>query len=44
MRGGSRSCPGPRPRYEIFVHPPAVAGVHIRFGSVARGGHGNCAG
>ncbi|HEY0889683.1 MAG TPA: NAD-glutamate dehydrogenase [Nocardioides sp.] len=30
--------PDPRPRYEIFVHAPSVEGVHLRFGSVARGG------
>lgn len=30
--------PAPRPRFEIFVHSPRVEGVHLRFGSVARGG------
>ncbi|WP_338143128.1 NAD-glutamate dehydrogenase [Nocardioides pantholopis] len=30
--------PQPRPRFEIFVHSPRVEGVHLRFGSVARGG------
>ncbi len=30
--------PEPRPRYEIFVYSPRVEGVHLRFGSVARGG------
>ncbi|MGO4200992.1 NAD-glutamate dehydrogenase domain-containing protein [Rhodococcus sp. TAF43] len=30
--------PEPRPRREIFVHSPSVAGVHMRFGTVARGG------
>ncbi|MFG1792706.1 NAD-glutamate dehydrogenase [Nocardia sp. NPDC049149] len=30
--------PKPRPRFEIFVCSPRVAGVHLRFGSVARGG------
>ncbi|WP_420879322.1 NAD-glutamate dehydrogenase domain-containing protein [Rhodococcus sp. (in: high G+C Gram-positive bacteria)] len=30
--------PQPRPRHEIFVYSPSVAGVHMRFGSVARGG------
>ncbi|WP_430334340.1 NAD-glutamate dehydrogenase domain-containing protein [Rhodococcus sp. ACT016] len=30
--------PEPRPRHEIFVYSPEVAGVHMRFGSVARGG------
>ncbi|PSK97142.1 glutamate dehydrogenase (NAD) [Murinocardiopsis flavida] len=30
--------PAPRPRYEMFVYSPRVEGVHLRFGSVARGG------
>ncbi|GAB3660706.1 NAD-glutamate dehydrogenase [Actinocorallia lasiicapitis] len=30
--------PQPRPKYEIFVYSPRVEGVHLRFGSVARGG------
>ncbi|WP_243795896.1 NAD-glutamate dehydrogenase [Saccharopolyspora gloriosae] len=30
--------PEPRPEYEIFVYSPRVEGVHLRFGSVARGG------
>ncbi|RKS76462.1 glutamate dehydrogenase [Actinomadura pelletieri DSM 43383] len=30
--------PEPRPVYEIFVYSPRVEGVHLRFGSVARGG------
>lgn len=30
--------PEPRPRYEVFVYSPRVEGVHLRFGSVARGG------
>ncbi len=30
--------PEPRPRFEIFVYSPAVEGVHLRFGAVARGG------
>ena len=30
--------PLPRPRFEIFVHSPRVEGVHLRGGSVARGG------
>ncbi|TKI61273.1 NAD-glutamate dehydrogenase [Nocardioides jishulii] len=30
--------PEPRPAFEIFVHSPRVEGVHLRFGSVARGG------
>ncbi|MDF2823048.1 MAG: NAD-glutamate dehydrogenase, partial [Mycobacterium sp.] len=30
--------PLPRPKFEIFVYSPRVEGVHLRFGSVARGG------
>ncbi|WP_462402804.1 NAD-glutamate dehydrogenase [Pseudomonas sp. Marseille-QA0332] len=30
--------PRPVPKYEIFVYSPRVEGVHLRFGSVARGG------
>ncbi|GAA4478117.1 hypothetical protein GCM10023094_21520 [Rhodococcus olei] len=30
--------PHPRPRFEIFVCSPRVEGVHLRFGTVARGG------
>ncbi|MCZ2327874.1 NAD-glutamate dehydrogenase [Bartonella sp. F02] len=30
--------PEPRPYREIFVYGPEVEGVHLRFGSVARGG------
>lgn len=30
--------PEPRPRFEIFVYSPQVEGVHLRGGSVARGG------
>ncbi|WP_445256790.1 NAD-glutamate dehydrogenase [Nocardioides aurantiacus] len=30
--------PAPRPRFEIFVYSPRVEGVHLRFGTVARGG------
>ncbi|WP_343315110.1 NAD-glutamate dehydrogenase [Brucella sp. BE17] len=30
--------PDPRPYREIFVYGPEVEGVHLRFGSVARGG------
>ncbi|MFT3899720.1 MAG: NAD-glutamate dehydrogenase [Gordonia sp. (in: high G+C Gram-positive bacteria)] len=30
--------PAPRPRFELFVHSPRVEGVHLRFGTVARGG------
>ncbi len=37
----SRLVPGlpePRPLYEIYVYSPAVEGVHLRGGKVARGG------
>jgi glutamate dehydrogenase len=30
--------PLPRPRFEIFVYSPAVEGIHLRGGKVARGG------
>ncbi|MCD0451240.1 NAD-glutamate dehydrogenase [Actinocorallia sp. API 0066] len=30
--------PAPRPKFEIFVYSPRVEGVHLRFGTVARGG------
>ena len=30
--------PAPRPMFEIWVYSPAVEGVHLRFGPVARGG------
>lgn len=30
--------PQPKPMYEVFVYSPKVEGVHLRFGSVARGG------
>ncbi len=30
--------PLPRPRFEIFVYSPAVEGVHLRGGEIARGG------
>ncbi|WP_462418034.1 NAD-glutamate dehydrogenase [Kytococcus sp. Marseille-QA3725] len=30
--------PQPRPMFEIWVYGPSVEGVHLRFGSVARGG------
>jgi glutamate dehydrogenase len=30
--------PAPRPRFEIFVYSPRTEGVHLRGGSVARGG------
>ncbi|MEJ3655394.1 NAD-glutamate dehydrogenase [Actinomycetes bacterium KLBMP 9759] len=35
---GVPDMPAPRPRFEIFVYSPRVEGVHLRFGSVARGG------
>ena len=31
-------CPEPRPMFEIFVHHAEMEGVHLRSGSVARGG------
>ncbi len=30
--------PRPRPKFEIFVYSPRVEGVHLRGGSIARGG------
>ncbi|GAB3841818.1 NAD-glutamate dehydrogenase [Dactylosporangium cerinum] len=30
--------PAPRPKFEIFVYSPRFEGVHLRFGTVARGG------
>jgi glutamate dehydrogenase len=30
--------PQPRPKFEIWVYSPRLEGVHLRFGSVARGG------
>ncbi len=33
-----RDLPDPRPKFEIWVCSPRVEGVHLRFGSVARGG------
>ena len=30
--------PAPRPQFEMFVYSPRFEGVHLRFGSVARGG------
>jgi glutamate dehydrogenase len=30
--------PDPRPMFEVWVYSPRVEGVHLRFGSVARGG------
>ena len=38
MRGASTTCRCRRPLYEIFVYSPRVEGVHLRFGTVARGG------
>jgi len=31
-------APFPRPKFEIWVYSPQVEGVHLRFGTVARGG------
>lgn len=31
-------APRPRPEFEIFIYSPQVEGVHLRAGSVARGG------
>ncbi|GGN90889.1 glutamate dehydrogenase [Nocardia rhizosphaerihabitans] len=36
--GEIAELPKPRPQFEIFVYSPRVEGVHLRFGSVARGG------
>jgi len=30
--------PEPRPEHEIWVYAPTVEGIHLRFGSIARGG------
>ena len=35
---GVLGVPRPVPAFEIWVHSPAVEGVHLRFGAVARGG------
>src|SRR5207249_361358 len=35
---GLAHLPRPRPLYEIYVHGPAVEGIHLRAGLVARGG------
>ncbi|MFC4910417.1 NAD-glutamate dehydrogenase [Actinomadura gamaensis] len=35
---GIPDLPLPKPKFEIFVYSPRVEGVHLRFGSVARGG------
>lgn len=32
------NMPEPRPQFEIWVNSPRTAGVHLRFGPVARGG------
>lgn len=36
--GEIEELPEPRPYREIFVYSPAMEGVHLRFGPVARGG------
>jgi glutamate dehydrogenase len=36
--GAIPELPLPRPKFEIFVYSPAVEGVHLRMGFVARGG------
>ncbi|WP_116044918.1 NAD-glutamate dehydrogenase [Amycolatopsis palatopharyngis] len=36
--GSVPDLPEPRPQFEVFVYSPRVEGVHLRFGSVARGG------
>jgi glutamate dehydrogenase len=36
--GAIPDLPEPRPKFEIFVYSPRVEGVHLRFGTVARGG------
>lgn len=36
--GAIANAPYPRPKYEVWVYSPRVEGVHLRFGSVARGG------
>ncbi|MGD8698080.1 MAG: NAD-glutamate dehydrogenase, partial [Gemmatimonadales bacterium] len=33
-----QQMPQPRPAREMFVHGPQIAGLHLRFGPVARGG------
>ena len=38
LRTRSPSCPSRGRKYEIWVYSPRVEGVHLRFGSVARGG------
>lgn len=36
--GQLTDIPLPKPKYEIFVYSPRIEGVHLRGGSVARGG------
>jgi glutamate dehydrogenase len=36
--GAIPDLPLPKPEFEIFVYSPRLEGVHLRFGSVARGG------
>jgi glutamate dehydrogenase len=36
--GRIEELPQPRPRFEIYVYDPEVEGVHLRMGTVARGG------
>jgi glutamate dehydrogenase len=36
--GQISDIPLPKPKYEIFVYSPRIEGVHLRGGSVARGG------
>ncbi|MGH3168203.1 MAG: NAD-glutamate dehydrogenase domain-containing protein, partial [Trebonia sp.] len=36
--GSVAEVPLPRPKFEIFVYSPRFEAVHLRFGSVARGG------
>ena len=38
IRPRCRSCPSPRPLFEIFVYSPRFEGIHLRGGKVARGG------
>ena len=35
---GLAHLPRPRPLYEIYVHAPAMEGIHLRAGKIARGG------
>ncbi|MGI9203874.1 MAG: NAD-glutamate dehydrogenase [Woeseiaceae bacterium] len=36
--GNIPEAPLPKPRFEIFVYSPRVEGIHLRGGSIARGG------